>query len=145
MSGPQDAAEARQAAERIRRMDTRVRRAGRRAGWIWLLLGAATFAFFVGVGSGRPLPLVVGAVGFALAARQRVVSAVALRVERPAAYAFMATAVAASAVQIAVQPHAVTWWLVVLTAGAATPCLVAAWRVLRRPTRGVGAAGLADG
>lgn len=128
------------AAVEIDRMSRRVSAGGRWQGWMWLLIGLATFAFFVGTGSGSSV--VVDVVGLAFpvlgiavgvyASRQHVVDRLGGRIERSVTSAYVTTVTLGVVVKLTVIPSdRVTAGLVIVGAITALPALAGAWRVLR--------------
>ena len=123
----------------IGRAGQKARTASLWTGWIWLAIAASVFVFFLGTGSGNatfeaiagPVPLVAVPVLYVLAARQRVVSQVAARIERPLANAFSATVVAGILLHNFVLPKGLNPWLTLVDLAIVLPALVGAWRILR--------------
>lgn len=126
------------AAAEIDRMSQRVRAGGRWQGWMWLIIGVATFTFYVGTGSGSVVLADVIAPAFGLlgvasclyAARQRVVDRVAGRIERPVTGCYVAVVVRGVVLKLTVLPDRLTPGLVIVAVIMAVPGFVGAWLVL---------------
>ncbi len=126
------------AAAEIDRMSQRVRKGGRWQGWMWLIIGVATFAFYAGTGTGDPVLADVIAPSFLLiglclglyAARQHVVDEVGGRIEQPVSTAYVTAVVVGVVLKLTVIPDRLTAGLVIVGVLVAFPPLVGAWRVL---------------
>jgi hypothetical protein len=126
------------AAAEVDRAAWQVRRRARWPGWMFLVFAAIDFAFFVIVGSGNrtvsdaliPVPALLAAAIFLIAARQPVVGQDAQRINKPIAIAGIVTAVAGLVIYQTVMPQHFTGWLLLLAALMVSPYFVGAWRWL---------------
>ena len=126
------------AAAEVGRAAWQVRRRARWPGWMFLVFAAIDFAFFVIVGSGNrtvsdaliPVPALLAAAIFLIAARQPVVGQDAQRINKPIAIAGIVTAVVGLVIYQTVMPQHFTGWLLLLAALMVSPYYVGAWRWL---------------
>lgn len=127
------------AAAEVQRVTRQVQHRGRWPGWMWLVMAVVTCGFFLATGSGNrlltdvvgPLPLVAAVVIYLLASRQPVVARRALASgDKQLSYAFLATVVVGTAIDLTVLPKGFSAWLVLLAVLMAVPCLVGSWRWL---------------
>lgn len=128
------------AAERVNEVQARVRRAARWHGLMWLVLAAATPAFFLGVRAApdRGFSLWVAlafkaiALGLWIAdARRPVRGRTTARLDRPATRAYVVAVIVVVVVGLIVAPSGVPAWYVVITLLPAVPAAVAAAAILR--------------
>ncbi len=128
------------AAAELDRTAARIRRRALWPAWMFLVLAAVNFAFFVIVGSGNrtvgnaliPVPTLLAVAIFFVSVRQPVIGRDAERINKPVALAGVATVVVGLIIDQLVLPRHFTWWLVLLAALMVAPYLVGAWRWLRR-------------
>ena len=126
------------AAAEVGRAAWQVRRRARWPGWMFLVFAGIDFAFFVIVGSGNrtvsdaliPVPALLAAAIFLIAARQPVVGQDAQRINKPIAIAGIVTAVVGLVIYQTVMPQHFTGWLLLLAALMVSPYFVGAWRWL---------------